>query len=510
MYKTKRWLPIALAAVFLQVSLGIFAIYYLDLLNMLPDDYLLLAAGTIIILFLFTTWLMFSGLNKRPGIGRRIRRGIGLFLALVMAFGSIGVAAVAFRVTETVQAVTSADMDVQTTIGVYVRKASPAVKLRDTAAFAFGVIANVDRENTEQAVEAIDGDLNQSITVVPMGSMMDCAGALYEGKVQALILDEAYAEILADTEEYKDFKTNTRMVYEVPIVSAAAEDAEEEKAAGGLQADAASTITEEPFIMYISGSDTRNKKLVKGRSDVNILMVMNPKTRQVLLLNTPRDFYVKNPAGNNEMDKLTHCGLYGIDNSIQTLEQLYGIEIGYYSQINFTGFETLIDAIGGITVYSSYEFDAWTDHYSFVEGENKMNGKQALAFARERYSLPAGDNDRGKNEMRVITAIMNKVTSGSPKILMNYNEIMDSLEGMFATNLKPNDISALVRMQIDDMAEWDIKSFAVTGEGGSDASYSMQGGYSYVTYPNTARVKRAASLIEKVMNGENLTTADVV
>ena len=171
-----------------------------------------------------------------------------------------------------------------------------------------------------------------------------------------------------------------------------------------ITADSQDETQIKPFILYISGSDTRSKVLDISRSDVNILMAVNPQAKQVLLLNTPRDYYVKNPAGSGAYDKLTHLGIYGLDCSMKGLGNLYGVDVDYYAQINFTGFETLIDAIGGITVNSDEAFSA--GGYDFVEGPNEMNGAKALAFARDRHHQASGDNARGKHQMMVIEAMI--------------------------------------------------------------------------------------------------------
>ena len=200
------------------------------------------------------------------------------------------------------------------------------------------------------------------------------------------------------------------------------------------------------------------------------------------------------------MDKLTHCGNYGTQCSMDALAALYNEDIEYYAQINFTGFETLIDAIGGVTVNSETSFSA--QGYYFQEGENELDGAAALAFARERYALAGGDNDRGKNQMRVITGVIQKLASGA--LLANYSQILDSLEGMFATNFPMEAVARLVKMQLEDMASWNIVSYAVTGYNGEETTYSTPGLYCYVMYPDEETVEHATELIDMVMAGEIL------
>ena len=269
-------------------------------------------------------------------------------------------------------------------------------------------------------------------------------------------------------------------------------------------------VTKEPFVVYVSGSDTREAKLAKSRSDVNILAFVNPVSKQVLLLNTPRDYYINISIAPDSKDKLTHCGLYGIDCSMDTLADLYGIDsINYYAQINFTGFETLIDEIGGVTVYSDASFTS-SDYpdYRYVKGENELNGSEALAFVRERYNLGDGDYARGRHQMAVISAVIDKMTS-STTLLTNYSGIMDSLEGMISTDFESGDISALINMQLSDGGGWDVKSYTVVGEGTKRTTYSMPKFKAYVTIPDEESVDKAKGLIQKVMNGETITDSDV-
>jgi len=196
-----------------------------------------------------------------------------------------------------------------------------------------------------------------------------------------------------------------------------------------------------------------------------------------------------------------------VDCSMEALEGLYGIDITHYGQINFKGFETLIDAIGGITVVAEHSFK--TEAGYIQKGENFLNGHQALFFARERYNVSGGDNGRGRNQMRVITAVIEKMTNGTT-IISNYAGILDSLEGTFSTDLQMSDISSLVKMQLSDMAKWNVKSFAVIGTNGSEKTYSAPGHYASVMYPNDAAVAQASQLVQKVLDGAVITDEDLV
>lgn len=261
-----------------------------------------------------------------------------------------------------------------------------------------------------------------------------------------------------------------------------------------------------PFVVYLSGSDTRNDELDENsRSDVNILAVVNPVTHDILLVNTPRDYYVENPNCDNRMDKLTHCGLGGTECSMQALEQLYDIDkINYYGRINFTGFETLVDAIGGVDVYSDVAFTTEASTGVHInQGENHLNGYEALAFARERHALASGDFARGENQMEVIKAIASKVTS-SDALIKNYSGIMDSLGGMFETSTPKNLIQNAVKIQLSNSTSWNIKSYAVTGKVGT-AMCAAAGQNLSVVFQDEESVNQAKTYINQVLNGETLT-----
>ena len=278
------------------------------------------------------------------------------------------------------------------------------------------------------------------------------------------------------------------------------------RAVSGAGHDAKS-VTEEVFTVYLSGSDTRSSTLDSSRSDVNILLVADPVKKQILLVNTPRDYYIANPAAGGEKDKLAHCALYGTDNSLKALEDLYSTEVDYSAQINFTGFETLIDALGGLTVYSDRTFTS--QGCTFIKGENQMNGREALIFARDRENQEDGDNDRGLHQMAVVKAMIEKMSS-KRALLTGYGEMLDSLKGMFSTDMSAGSISDLIKMQLDDMASWNIIPYAVTGENASDTTYSMPGTRLSVMYPDADSVARASELIAEMKEGGNLSAAGLL
>lgn len=279
---------------------------------------------------------------------------------------------------------------------------------------------------------------------------------------------------------------------------------------GLLTGAEANKITKEPFVVYLSGVDNRGELTENARSDVNILAVVNPVTKQAALINTPRDYYV-DLAGTESKDKLTHAGLYGVETSMATLGNLYGVDVDHYIRINFAGFISIIDAIGGVDVYSDQAFTSvgspgYYDPTTFAEGWNHLDGKSALAFARERHAFKTGDIQRGINQMKVIDAMANKLKS--PTLLMSFSKLMDAAADCFVTSFSQEQISALVRMQLGDLASWDIQSYTVTGSGAkSTKCYSAKGQSLYVMKPDENSVNEAKALIAAVLGGEDKLTS---
>ena len=236
----------------------------------------------------------------------------------------------------------------------------------------------------------------------------------------------------------------------------------------------------------------------RSRSDVNILAVVNTATGHIQLINTPRDYYVYLPnQGAN--DKLTHAGLYGIDSSKAAIENLYDIQIDYYVRMNFSGFESIINTLGGIDVYSEYDFTVDPiKHYT--RGYNHLNGLEALAFARERHAFPTGDIQRGLNQMEVIKAVINKMTS--PAILANYSEVLDEVTDCIMMDIPSERIYSLVRYELATKTSWTVDSYSVTGTGTHSITYSMPGTTCYVMIPNDSDVEQAKKLIGQTLDGD--------
>ena len=516
MKKNRLWNIVLVLSFVLMLAGETLAVLAIIRLDMLPDVYLLAVIG------LFAVWSLSVGLmlfvkGKKSGKGRRIAACV---LALLMVFGCVAITTVATDVMKTLEA-TSQEVEEVATREVYILKDNPVENIADTVGYTYGYVKNYDEGCTQQALDEIFLRTDGLVSTAGYTDMFTMVHALLDNRIDAMILNGGFVSILEDTEELMDFSDRTKILAQIEVdetkemegnvtdpiymEQTPEETTDTTEPAEALPLDTPVDYSSlKPFIVYVSGSDSYNTKIVKnGRSDVNILAVINPMTKQVLLINTPRDYYVQNTAGGGARDKLTHCGIYGTSCSMKTLGILYDASFEYFVRINFTGFKKLIDALGGITVYSDYAFTAIT-RTPIQKGENHLDGQQALDFARERYTLKGGDNERGKHQMQVITAVIEKATTGTT-IISNYSDIMASVEGMFSMNVPTELISNLMKMQLSDMARWNVISYSATGKGSSEVCYSAPGMKLSVIKPSQSSVSKASRLIDMVYAGEILT-----
>ena len=463
----------------------------------LPTGQLLLAAGALLVLSGLHGWVQ---LPRREKTGGKIACGIvALVLAAAMLYGAVALGSVQHAITDV------ADKSVETDITcVIVNADDPAQSLDDVKGYRFGILEDRDTENTQSLLQQLQEKLG-SANHTAYASPALLTDALYDDQVGAILLNKGYIPLLEEQEGYADFSDRTRILYEYTTTKTV----EPAPADTNAQVD----VTKDPFVVYCSGIDARNSDVnIQSLSDVNILAVVNPKSRQILLLNTPRDYFLP-LSFNGQLDKLTHAGMYGIDESMRVLDDLYGVETQYYARVNFYGLTKIVDALGGVDVYSEQTFttkvmqipdkngNLYDDYFSFTEGMNyNVDGQAALAFCRERYSFSDGDNQRGRNQMAMIKAIFNKATSSA--ILTKYDEVLKAVADTMITNMPYEDISSLVKMQLSDMSGWNITSYSVTGYGGTEECYSMPGQALWVMWPDYDTVNVAKDLIAQVMAGQ--------
>ena len=270
--------------------------------------------------------------------------------------------------------------------------------------------------------------------------------------------------------------------------------AEESEAAQTETADAQAELPES-FVIYISGIDIFGDVSTQSRSDVNLLMAVNRNTGKILLLNTPRDYYVELPISEGQRDKLTHAGIYGVEVSKGAMEMLYGVPADYYARLNFSSFETIIDALGGIEVYSEYDFVA--DGHTYVQGMNFLNGAEALAFVRERKSFAEGDIQRGKDQMEMLKALITRL--GTFDGLNSFAQVYDEVASVVETNLSKEQLMAIASEQILNGRSWEVETYYVTGTDGSEVTYSIPGAAAYVMIPNEEEVAEGTQKLLAVL-----------
>lgn len=374
-------------------------------------------------------------------------------------------------------------------VSVFVLESDPAQKLSDIEAYTIGILKELDRENTDYAVGELEKQAGFSLKLAEYSGMDALIDALRSGEIGGMLVNHSLLGLTEDIEGYEDILSEIRVVATVSIEQKISLPAEE------------TPYDPNYFAVYLSGIDTYGGVTNKSRSDVNIIMAVNTQTKQILLLSTPRDYYVPLTISGGSRDKLTHAGLYGVQVSKGTLEQLYDTQIPYFLRMNFSGFIDIINALGGIEVYSPQTFTV-EPIMTYREGYNKVDGLQALAFARERYSFAGGDRQRGENQMEVIRATIEKCQSSS--MLLNYQEVMESIAGTFESNIEQERIAQLVSAQLSQKSDWNIVSYSVGGSGSRQTTYSMPGRSAYVMIPDEKMVEHAKELLKKVQAGEIL------
>ncbi|RRN49613.1 LytR family transcriptional regulator [Streptococcus suis] len=343
--------------------------------------------------------------------------------------------------------------------------------------------AEYDQENITALLDDISKMESTQLATSPATSYLTAYQSMINGESQAMVFNGVFTNILEN--EDPDFSSKVKKIYSFKVTQTV-ETATEQ-------------VSGDSFNIYISGIDTYGPISSVSRSDVNIIMTVNRATHKILLTTTPRDSYVAiADGGQNQYDKLTHAGIYGVNASVHTLENLYGIDISNYIRLNFTSFLQLIDLVGGIDVENTQEFTS--GGYNFPVGTVHLDAEQALIFVRERYSLANGDNDRGKNQEKVIAALIKKLSS--PDNLANYQAILTGLEGSIQTDLSLETIVGLVNTQLESGTQFTVESQALTGTGRSDlSSYAMPGSQLYMMEINQDSLEQAKAAIQSVLDG---------
>lgn len=456
--------------------LNIVFIVQMFIAKMIPMKYIILAIIVQLLLFVAMYFLQYA--KRTNKINKVLGKILIVLLSALLCVGNLYL----FKTYNTFSTI-SGDDTKTTQVSVVVMKDSSYKSIKDLKDASFGTITIGETTYTDKTMAKIEKEVDQSIAIVEYNGFDVFAEALYTKEVDAIILNEGYRGMFEDN--HPDFEKDTK------VIKTYTYEEKTEKMSKSVK------VTDEPFVVYISGIDTYGSISTVSRTDVNKMMVVNPTSKQILLIDIPRDYYIPQVCQSYQEDKLTHTGIFGVDCTVQSVSEYFDEDINYYMRVNFSSLVDIVDALGGVNVTSEYVFSA--QGFNFIAGNNNLSGEEALAFSRERYSLSGGDNERIKNQSRVLSGIINKATS--PSIITNYMSVMNAIGGTFQTNMSDSEIASLVSMQLDDMSGWNISDYAVNGTGGTDWT-PANGFNAYVMYPNKDSVAVAKQLISQVKNGE--------
>lgn len=478
--KQSRYISIGLSLFYLIMTLLL--IIQLFIFDMLPLLYLVII---ILVLLLIMYGLVLLQLKRKISKPKfLIGRGLIIFMSIALVMVNFNL----FKTNGGFDRIANGRSNI--TIMVVVNADSEASTIHDLGKAKFGRAESGTQEYIVKALADIQYEVGNDIVPTPEKSIPTLVQNLLDDKIGAIILEENMLGLYKDA--VSDFDKKTKVVWKQTY---------EREKVENLKGVA---VTEEVFNVYVSGIDTYGTVDTSGRSDVNMIVTVNPKTNEVLVTNIPRDYYIPQTCQFDESDKLTHTGMFGIDCTTESVEEYLGIPINYYLKVNYSGITNILTAIGDITIDNPIEFTGGEGNYHFNVGKLKLNAEQALSYARERQSFLSSDAIRIQNQARVLEGIIAKVTS--PSIILRYGSLMDALSDSFQTNMKRSEINALVKMQIRDMPGWNISTIALTGE--DEQRYSAANGFeSQVVVPNEKSVAEMKKIIKMAMDGEDYTKA---
>ena len=450
------------------VSVLILVLVYF--INVLPIDYFIVLVVLVLIIDLVVIKLLLGSGKIRNVIGVIL----SIILIIIMVFG------ITYELN-TIDFLKQFGFNTykEELYNVLVLESSDYETIRDLNGEAIGHLDNNVHKGLNNAIEKIDNNIDfESVILDDINSLVD---NLIDEEVAAIILEDAQITMLKETNN--ELMDNLRIIENYSI----------ETEIKNINKDI--DVTSDSYNILITGIDSYGSITRVSRSDVNMIVSVNPKDKKILLTSIPRDYYVY-LSDYGDYDKLTHTGIYGIDVTTKALEDLLDIDINYYVKVNFTTLVDIVDELGGITVNSNYDFTS-IDGYHFSKGENNLNGKEALSFARERQAFSEGDRVRVENQQLVLTAIINKVLSAG--IITNYNSLLNALSGEFLTNITNKEITDLIKWQIDGMYSWDIETISLDGSNAFDYTYSYKNQKLYVMMPYPESVNSAKEKINSVL-----------
>lgn len=472
----------------LLVVASFYLLYQLIKINVLPTKLLFLI--TIIFVLLDAIFALLLCYYTRAIVSKIIC----VVITLVFIFGSCMGGYYISKTGSLLTNITNVTKHAKNTVSVVVKQSSDIKNKSQLNGLSVGTLRTIGTQGSSKALKELSKDgivMNQN----EYDSLSAMLEAFYNGEVDSIIINESSRSQILDMESYADFDNNTKVVYQTSY-----------KVENTDKANAVSDITSKPFNVLISGSDTRGGFDENGRSDVIMVATINPKTSTILLTSVPRDFYVPTACDaadgcmQGALDKITHTGIHGTNTTKRTVEQLLGIEINYTFKVGFDTVTDLVDALGGVDVYVEPGYAVTTSTFSVHEGVNHLDGQHALAYARERYSYTEGDCQRTKNQQQVLMGIVNEATK--PSVITKYASIMDAMANTFSTTMSNEEISDLIKYQINNNPKWKMEQYMVDGTGDTLMCAEL-GDAASVMVPDQSTVKMAKDKINAVLAGKS-------
>lgn len=477
-----------LLSVVLVIS-SFYLLYQVIRLNVLPSKFLFpLTIGVVVLDAIFVLLLVYFNKNL---VSKIICVVLTLLVCAASCFGGYYIS----KTHSVLSNITTVSKHAKNTMSVIVKESSDIQNKSQLNGVSVGSL-RLNEQGSKKAFKELSKDgivLNQT----EYDSLSALLEAFYNGQVDSIIINESSRSQILDMEAYSNFDSNTRVVYQTSY-----------KVKNNDSATSVSDITSKPFNVLISGSDTRGGFDENGRSDVIMVATVNPKSHTILLTSIPRDFYVTTACDEGDgcmqgaLDKITHTGIHGTNTTKRTVEKLLGIEINYTFKVGFDTVTELVDVLGGVDVYVEPGYATTTSSFSVHEGLNHLNGQQALAYARERYSYEEGDRQRTKNQQQVLMGIVREATK--PSVITNYAAIMDTMANTFSTTMSNDEITTLIKYQLNNNPTWNMEQYMVDGTGDTLMCAEL-GDAAYVMIPDQSTVKLAKDKISAVLAGKSST-----
>lgn len=475
-----------LLSVVLVIS-SFYLLYQVIRLNVLPSKFLFpLTIGVVVLDAIFVLLLVYFNKNL---VSKIICVVLTLLVCAASCFGGYYIS----KTHSVLSNITTVSKHAKNTMSVIVKESSDIQNKSQLNGLSVGSL-RLNEQGSKKALKELSKDgivLNQT----EYDSLSALLEAFYNGQVDSIIINESSRSQILDMEAYSNFDSNTRVVYQTSY-----------KVKNNDSATSVSDITSKPFNVLISGSDTRGGFDENGRSDVIMVATVNPKSHTILLTSIPRDFYVTTACDEGDgcmqgaLDKITHTGIHGTNTTKRTVEKLLGIEINYTFKVGFDTVTELVDVLGGVDVYVEPGYATTTSSFSVHEGLNHLNGQQALAYARERYSYEEGDRQRTKNQQQVLMGIVREATK--PSVITNYAAIMDTMANTFSTTMSNDEITTLIKYQLNNNPTWNMEQYMVDGTGDTLMCAEL-GDAAYVMIPDQSTVKLAKDKISAVLAGKS-------